>query len=150
MENEPKLFKGNMFIDDRGELSFNNDFNMSAIKRFYMVSNFKPNFIRAWHGHKNEGKYVTVVSGVAVINVIEIDDWKKPTRNLKGHRYILSAKQPSILYIPKGYVNGFMNLTVDTKLIFFSTSTLEESKGDDYRYDVDHFGHRFHWTIKER
>jgi dTDP-4-dehydrorhamnose 3,5-epimerase len=40
-----------------------------------------------------------------------------------------------------------MSLTDDTRLIFFSTSTLEESKGDDVRYDARHWDI---WTIEER
>ena len=50
-------------------------------------------------------------------------------------RFVLSAKKPSVLFIPPGYANGFMSLTDDLKLMFFSTSTLEESLGDDIRFD---------------
>jgi dTDP-4-dehydrorhamnose 3,5-epimerase len=48
---------------------------------------------------------------------------------------VLSAKKPSVLFIPPGYANGFMSLTAQLKLMFFSTSTLEESAGDDIRFD---------------
>ena len=59
----------------------------------------------------------------------------------------LSAAQPKVLFIPAGYANGFMSLTDDTRLIFFSTSTLDESKEDDVRYDARYWNI---WTIEER
>ena len=49
-------------------------------------------------------------------------------------KFVLSEYDPKILYIPAGYANGFKTLTDNTQLIFFSTSTLEESKNDDIRF----------------
>jgi dTDP-4-dehydrorhamnose 3,5-epimerase len=144
---EPILYEGGISIDDRGQLSFiNKELN---IKRFYIVTNHKSHFIRAWHAHKKEAKYVTVVQGSAIIGIIEIDDWAFPAQDLEPDRYILSANKPQLLYIPAGYANGFMNLTQDTILQFFSTSTLEESKSDDNRFPYNYFSKNF-WTIKNR
>ena len=50
-----KLIQGGNFYDERGVLSFINEFN-EQIKRFYLIENFKKEYIRAWHGHKNEKK----------------------------------------------------------------------------------------------
>ena len=60
---------------------------------------------------------------------------------------MLSAHKPSVLYIPAGYANGFMSLTSDLKLMFFSTSTLEQSQGDDFRYDARYWDI---WQVVER
>ncbi len=144
---EPLLIPGDLFIDDRGEIRFINDFDMSDVKRFYAVSNHKNGFIRAWHAHKNESKYVTVIHGAAVLAAVKIDDWVNPSKNLKIYRYILCDSKPAILSIPKGYANGFMTLKQDTKLIFFSTATLEESRGDDIRYDARYWDP---WQVVER
>ena len=65
--NEPRLISGNIGIDDRGEVGFVNDFDFAEVKRFYTVANHRQGFIRAWHGHKKEAKYVTVVQGAALI-----------------------------------------------------------------------------------
>lgn len=147
MENGPKLIKGGLAVDDRGVVSFVNDFNFQDVKRFYAVENHKQGFIRAWHGHKNEGKYVLLSKGSALVCAVEIDNWENPSKNLEVHRFILSDKNPSILFIPKGYANGFMSLSEDAKLIFFSTSTLEESLGDDFRFESRYWDP---WTIEER
>ncbi len=132
---EIKLIKGGISIDDRGEVAFVNEFNFINVKRFYCVENHRLGFIRAWHGHKKEAKYVSVVSGAALIGAVRVDDWENPNLQADVSKFILSSKQPSVLYIPPGYANGFMSLTEGAKLIFYSTSTLEESVGDDYRFD---------------
>jgi dTDP-4-dehydrorhamnose 3,5-epimerase-like enzyme len=129
------MMSGTLAVDDRGEVGFVNDFHFHGIKRFYTVSNHRAGFIRAWHGHRNEGKYVTAVLGSAVVAAVRIDDWENPSPKLSVDRFVLSAKRPSVLFIPAGYANGFMSLTDDLKLMFFSTSNLEESAGDDIRFD---------------
>ena len=50
----PIIITGNTSLDDRGVVKFINDFKFDNIKRFYIVKNHQQNFIRAWHGHKNE------------------------------------------------------------------------------------------------
>jgi dTDP-4-dehydrorhamnose 3,5-epimerase len=144
---EPVLYNGDLAVDDRGEVSFVNDFNFAGVKRFYTVRNHRQGFIRAWHAHRREAKYVTVVAGAALIGAVEIDDWDRPSPGLPVKRFVLSARKPRVLYIPPGFANGFMSLAGDTHLMFFSTSSLEESLGDDVRYDARHWDI---WTVDER
>ena len=63
------LLKGDSFIDDRGKIKFVNLFNFSGIKRFYQVENHNSGFIRAWHGHKFEEKFVYVAKGSVLFGV---------------------------------------------------------------------------------
>ncbi len=144
---KPVLYKGGLSVDDRGSVSFVNDFNFDGVKRFYIVENHKQGFVRAWHAHKKEGKYVMVVKGSAVIGAVKIDNWESPSKDLKINRFVLSEKNPSVLFIPAGYANGFMSLTEDTKIIFFSTSALNDSLGDDIRYDAHYWDP---WQVEER
>jgi len=125
-----KKIEGNCFVDDRGVLRFVNDFNFSKVKRFYQVENHTKGFIRAWHGHKKEAKYVYVVKGSALIGVVDLN-----TEEIQ--KTVLSAQKPSIIYVPPNHANGFKTLEDDTILLFFSTSTIEESRGDDYRFEWD-------------
>ena len=117
-----------------------------------MVSNHQQGFVRAWHAHKKEAKYVTVVSGAAMVGTVYVECWENPNMihqsiAPKVEKFILSEKKPAVLYIPPGYANGFKTLAPNTKLIFYSTSTLEDSKNDDYRfrYDTWHI-----WDIEQR
>ncbi len=144
---KPELIEGSVAVDDRGEVGFVNGFDMNQVRRFYTVENHKTGFIRAWHAHKRESKYVTVVKGAAIVAAVKIDNWKKPSKNLDVHRYVLTAVKPSVLVIPPGFANGFMTLHEDTKVLFFSTSTLEESLGDDVRFDAYYWNP---WEIIER
>jgi len=132
---KPVMLNGGLAVDERGEVGFVNDFRFEGVKRFYTVANHRSGFVRAWHGHRREGKYVTTVAGAALVGAVRIDDWDKPSRDLAVERFVLSASRPSVLFIPSGYANGFMSLTDDLKLMFFSTSTLEESAADDIRFD---------------
>jgi len=127
-----KLLNGAIFIDNRGTLRFVNDFNFEGIKRFYQVENHERGFIRAWHGHKKEAKYVYVVKGSIWIGVIDLN-----THDVE--KFVLSDKSPKILYIPPENYNGFQTLEENTIILFFSTSTLEESKVDDIREPYEKF-----------
>jgi dTDP-4-dehydrorhamnose 3,5-epimerase len=138
---------GDIGIDDRGEVGFVNDFEFAGVKRFYTVMNHRQGFVRAWHGHKKEAKYVTAVQGAALLAIVPIDDWVEPSRDATVKRYVLSAHKPSILFIPPGYCNGFMSLTADAKLMFFSTASLEESRGDDIRFHARYWDV---WQFEER
>lgn len=144
---KPALIEGGMAVDDRGEVRFVNGFHFDGVKRFYLVSNHQPGFVRAWHAHRREAKYVFVSRGAAIVGAVEIDDWEKPSRTSQVHRFILSAAKPAILHIPPGYANGFKSLESDTQLMFFSTTTIEESRGDDVRFDARHWDI---WTVEER
>jgi len=135
MEKELKLIKGGIAVDDRGSLRFVNDFDFSGVKRFYQVENHRRGYIRAWHGHKIEGKYVWLASGSALIGVVALD--AKPGDLSTSKKFVLSDKSPSILWIPPGFYNGFMNLEENTKIIYFSTSTMDEAKDDDIRQPYD-------------
>ena len=125
-----RIINGGIAVDDRGDVRFVNDFDFKNVKRFYHVSNHRQGFIRAWHGHKKEGKYVYVSSGSALIGVVNMES----NEILK---FVLSSKSPKILWIPPGNYNGFKSLEENTSILFFSTTTLDESLGDDIRKDFD-------------
>jgi dTDP-4-dehydrorhamnose 3,5-epimerase len=148
MANEvPAVIEGGLAVDDRGQVSFVNKFDFAGVKRFYAVSNHKAGFVRAWHAHRKEGKYVYASQGAAIVGAVKIENWDNPPKETQVHRFVLSAKKPAILHIPPGYANGFMSLTADATLMFFSTSTVEQSAQDDIRYDARHWDI---WSAVER
>ena len=144
---EPVIIKGGLAVDDRGEVGFVNDFHFDNVKRFYTLSNHSKGFIRAWHGHKKESKYFHVIKGTALICAVKIDNCENPSKNLMVARYTLSEKSPSVLFVPAGFANGSMSLTDDCKIIVFSTSTLEESLNDDFRFEAHLWDP---WKVEER
>jgi len=144
---EPTLITGGLAVDDRGRLAFVNDFDFTTIRRFYIVDNHAQGFVRAWHGHRHEAKAVTMAAGSALVCCVEIDDWDTPSTDLAVHRFVLSADAPSVLQIPAGYANGFMTLTPDARVVFFSSATLEESADDDVRFPARLWDP---WSVTER
>ena len=158
----PILIEGSIAIDDRGPVSFVNSFDfagapmMPPVRRFYLVSNHQPGQVRAWHAHKKEAKYVTAISGTALVCAarVEEQDWNRTDdhqdpklRVNQPQRFVLSASKPAVLFIPPGYANGWMSLTADAKLMFFSTATLDESSADDYRFPARYWNP---WKVEER
>ena len=142
-----RLIEGGVSVDDRGRVAFVNAFDFRDVKRFYAVSNHRARFVRAWHAHRAEAKYVHVARGSAVVCAVRVDDWENPSKDLPVARYVLSAEKPSVLYIPAGHANGFMSLTADALLYFFSTATVEQSRDDDIRYHARHWDP---WRVVER
>lgn len=149
MVDDIKIIDGGLAVDDRGAVTFANDFNFENVKRFYQVENFSTSTIRAWHGHLKEGKYVFVSNGSIILGAAPMDNTKSPSKDVKVTRLILSSRSPKIVYIPPGYANGFKPLEEGTKISFFSTSTLDESKGDDYRFPHDYWGEEI-WETENR
>jgi dTDP-4-dehydrorhamnose 3,5-epimerase-like enzyme len=143
----PWLIQGGLAVDDRGSVSFVNDFGFGDVRRFYVITNHQAGFVRAWHGHRREGKYITVVSGSAVVAAVKVDDWDTPSVDSHVHRHVLSAERPAVLAIPPGYANGSMSLTADTRILVFSTSSLDEGRDDDVRFPARLWDV---WTVEER
>jgi dTDP-4-dehydrorhamnose 3,5-epimerase len=145
---EPRLIRGGLAVDDRGRVSFVNDFDFAGVKRAYMAENFDVNYVRAWHGHRHAQKWVLCVSGSALVCAAELPDPQHPDPKAKVYRFTLSASAPSILHIPALYANGFRALEPHTRLIFFSSDTLAESNADDFRYPGRFWDGP--WAVEER
>ena len=147
--NDIKIINVNTSYDDRGDIVYCNEFNFiqKKIKRFYQITNNNLNFVRAWHGHKKEEKFLLVTKGVFKICAVKIDNWKNPSKKLSVKEFVISSNSPKILQIPGGYAHGAQNLKIGSKLLVFSTFNLEESIKDDYRYKSDLW---YNWDIKFR
>lgn len=146
MENLPKILPGGFSIDDRGTLTYINTAPLEKMVRLYVIENFSTDTIRAFHGHKIEEKVLFVVSGSAIVVLAPMN---KEGGIESYEKYVLSGRSPSLLCIPAGYANGFRALEPNTKLLFFSSVTLEQAKPDDYRFPYDYFGKEI-WEVESR
>src|SRR5690606_20299776 len=133
----PMLIKGGTHTDERGTLSFVNDFKLDEVQRFYTIEHHNTDVIRAWQGHKLENKWFYVVSGSFKILSVEVDNWETPSGNEEVMEFILDESNSQVLHIPGGYVNGFQALVPDSKMIVFSDFSTEQSKEDDFRFDKE-------------
>ena len=144
---KPKLINGNRIYDNRGSVRFNNELNFKNIKRFYTVHNYTNNFVRAWHGHMQEEKYIGCIRGTFQISLVKIDKIKKPNKKNKVISFFLNESTNNFVYVPKGYANGSMSLEKNSELLIFSTASIQESLKDDIRYDSKYWNP---WKIEHR
>jgi dTDP-4-dehydrorhamnose 3,5-epimerase-like enzyme len=135
MLNKSSIINGGFFEDSRGRLDYVNDLDLSKIKRIYFTTNTEVGFFRGWQGHKIESRWFFCVKGSFEVKLVEIDDWDNPSDILEPKVYILEEKKPQVLYIPKGYVNGFSSLEKSSKLMILSNFNLGENNNDDIRFE---------------
>ncbi|WP_316844677.1 WxcM-like domain-containing protein [Pedobacter psychrodurus] len=128
------LIKGQNQKDNRGNLTFFNDFDMTPIRRFYITEPIDTDSIRAWQGHKKEQKWFFVLEGSFKVILVEPDDWDQPSKDLPYKEFALHANTNEILNISAGTATGFQALEPYSKLMIFSDVTLEQSIADDYRF----------------
>lgn len=143
---QPKIYQGNTHTDERGNIRFVNDFEFKDVKRFYQIENAEKDYVRAFHGHEREAKYVHVVTGSILIYAIYVENFQNPSKDSPINKFFLSETNPQVLYIPPHYANGFKTLEKHTKVIFYSTSLLKESEEDDYRIASNFWGDEL-WKI---
>lgn len=138
MEN-PNFIYGGIHSDERGTLSFVNEFSFSKIKRFYIISNNVQKPLRAWQGHKLDEKNFYCIHGEFKIAVVKIDDWENPSKNLEVNTFTLNALDSKILKVPPGFANAVLSTAEGSKLLSFSTINLENVIDDDVRYPEDYW-----------
>jgi len=143
----PKLISGRRIYDNRGSLRFSNDLKFKGIKRFYMVHNYNKNFIRAWHGHLKEEKFIGCIKGTFQVSAVKLDNIKDPNKKNRVYNFFLNQSDSNFVYIPKGFANGSMSLEENSELLIFSTSSLSESLKDDFRFEAKYWNP---WNIEFR
>jgi dTDP-4-dehydrorhamnose 3,5-epimerase len=134
IHNKPQLIIGGKYIDERGKLSFVNDFNLTRVKRFYAITHFDRSVIRAWQGHQQETKWFKCLKGRFAVAWKKIDNWDKPSEFPEAEFEILVADENKVLMIPPGYANGLKALDSDSEIMVFSDYYLGESLDDKIRF----------------
>jgi dTDP-4-dehydrorhamnose 3,5-epimerase len=132
---EIKIYDGGAHTDDRGRISFVNDFKFEGVKRFYHIMQPDIKIVRAWQGHRIEHKYFFVPHGKFLLSWVFIDDWHKPSADLKASYTVLSEEEPRVLCIPPGYANGIKALIPGSVLSVYSDLDLATSENDRWSFD---------------
>lgn len=135
---EPKIIKGNFFRDHRGTLTFNNDFDMSNLKRIYFIENVDCDFVRAWQGHKIEKRYFSAIKGSFLLKIKKIENWSTPDKNCPTQNFELNSEGFDVLVVPEGHITSIQALQEGSKLAVMSDYALGEIN-DEYRFPADYF-----------
>lgn len=139
MESSPTIIQGGIHNDQRGSIRFFNEFDMQPIKRFYIIEHTDTETIRAWRAHQIEQRWFQVTHGIFKIQLVKIDNWENPDRNLPKEEFIISAQDNQVLHIPKGFASSIQALESNSKVIVFADYGIENAKLDDHLYPVDYF-----------
>lgn len=132
------LLEGKKHQDERGIITYNNDFDASTIKRIYTIENRSIDFIRGWQGHQIEQRWFACTKGSFEISVIEIDDFENPSKDLMVKKYQLNDERLTYLHVPSGCVTAIQSKEENSKLLVLSDYGLGEIS-DEFRYNLDYF-----------
>jgi dTDP-4-dehydrorhamnose 3,5-epimerase len=135
LNERPKIIVGEIHKDERGELKYNNEFDLSPVKRMYIIKHPGKHVVRAWQGHQKEHKYFQCIKGRFVVAWKKIDDFKNPDDQNKAEYKILNENKNEVLSIPPGYANGLKALENDSEIMVFSNKNLEEAADDQFKFD---------------
>lgn len=145
-EEKPHLISGGVFNDERGSLRFINTIPEVQFKRFYQIKNSVSHQIRAFQCHRYESRYLYLVSGKILVIAAFLDKKTKPSQTTSISKFILTENESQLLYIPAGYANGFKALEPNSRVLFFSSSVLNELENDSFRLPADYWGKNI-WEI---
>lgn len=134
----PNLINGNCHSDNRGFLFYNNDFDASSIKRIYIIENKTTDLVRGWQGHQIEQRWYSCISGEIKIELIQIDNWENPSRDLKINSFVIDSEKLDVLHVPNGYISSIQSLEPNSKLLIMADYLLGELT-DEFRFDINYF-----------
>ena len=142
------VFNGIKFVDTRGE------FRELIIQKYWkkkliftVFSRSKKNVLRGLHIQKTnmQGKFITVLNG-KILDVV-VDCRKKSKTFGKVYQTILSSKNCKSIYIPPGFLHGFLGLDKDNMVVYGCTN---------YRHKESEIGVKWNdptlkinWSIKK-
>ena len=132
------LLEGKKHQDERGIITFNNDFDASQIKRIYTIENTFLDFIRGWQGHKIEQRWFASMQGSFEIAVITIDNFENPSKDLIPEYFILKTNNLDFLHIKSGCITAIKAKEENSKLLVLADYSMNEIQ-DEYRFPLDYF-----------
>ncbi|WP_270089173.1 WxcM-like domain-containing protein [Sphingobacterium sp. SYP-B4668] len=133
---------GGIAKDYRGQIRFVNDFDMSQVKRFYIIQNADAELVRGWRAHRIEQRWFYVLSGAFAVDLVEIDNWEDASPDLAIQREIIHVTEQRVFHVPAGYGTAFRALEPNSELLVFADYGIENAKLDDHTWPVDYFVNR--------
>lgn len=137
----PQYLMGNKHKDDRGIITYNNDFDASQIRRIYTIVNQSTDFVRGWQGHKMEQRWFAAMKGSFEISVIQVDDFNSPSKDLPIHKYTIVDNELTYLHIPAGCITAIKSLVDDSKLLVLADYQIGQIQ-DEFRFDINYFNEK--------
>lgn len=130
-----KVIQGEIFKDERGQISSLNEFHFEDVRRTYIIHHPDASVVRGWHAHQQERKWFYCIKGAFSVALVKIDDWDNPSPTLQAEVFHLTESDSKIVCVPGGYANCLKAQENGSIMQVFSDKTLPEALGDSWRYD---------------
>lgn len=142
------VYESKNFIDNRGyfrELTIEKIIKKKLV--FTVVSKSKKNVLRGLHMQKNnmQGKYLSVVKG-KILDVV-VDCRKNSKTFGKNYKIILSQKNSKSIYIPAGFLHGFLGLEDENIVVYGCTKYRDKDSEIGVMWNDPNLG--ISWPIKK-
>lgn len=136
---ELSFIQGGVAKDERGQIRFVNEFDMSLVRRFYIIKNADTELIRGWRAHRIEQRWFYVLSGSFNVDLVKIDNWENPDPFLPVENVVLQAEHMKVLHVPVGYGTAFTALEANSELLVYADFPLAHAPQDNYLWKSDYF-----------
>ena len=142
------IFESKNFYDNRGyfrELAIEKIIKKKLV--FTFVSKSKKNVLRGLHIQRNnmQGKYLSVVKG-KILDVV-VDCRKNSKTFGKNYKIILSQKNSKSIYIPAGFLHGFLGLEDENIVVYGCTKYRDKDSEIGVMWNDPNLG--INWPIKK-
>ena len=134
---KPIILSGDIHTDKRGRIFHVNNFDLSKIKRIYIIENKSTVLQRGWKGHLVEKRWFICSYGEVEIKVISIDSFK--THNPNHQTYVLSDTDLNVLYVPEGYATMIRQAKKKSRVMAMSDYLLGTSNDENLRWNSNFF-----------
>ena len=141
------IFRSKNYYDKRGlfrELSLKKFIKKQLL--FTVVSKSKKNVLRGLHMQKKnkQGKYISVIKG-KILDVV-VDCRKNSKTFGKHYKIILSEKNCKSIFIPPGFIHGFLGLNDENIVIYSCTNYRDKNSEIGVKWDDKDLN--INWNIK--
>ena len=141
------VFKSKNFFDNRGhfrELALEKRIKKKLL--FTVMSKSKKNVLRGLHMQKKskQGKYISCIKG-EILDVVV--DCRKKSKTFGRHfKIILSEKNCKSIYIPPGFLHGFLGLGRENIVIYGCTNYRDQKSEIGVSWNDKDL--KINWNIK--
>tara|TARA_B100000963_G_scaffold137846_1_gene119944 strand:+ start:23523 stop:23939 length:417 start_codon:yes stop_codon:yes gene_type:complete len=134
---KPTIISGSIHKDNRGKVFHVNNFDLTPIKRIYIIENKDLTINRGWKGHLVENRWFYCTKGEIEIQVVPISNLSIKSSAIEFFK--LSDKNLNILFVPKGFATLIKQSKKASRITAMSDYLLGESDDENLRWKSNIF-----------
>jgi len=139
------------YADERGylqEILRSDEEFFEGFGQLYVSLNY-PGVVRAWHYHKEQVDFITVVRGMA--KIVAYDGREGSPTHGEVNEFFVGEHNRMLIRIPEHVMHGYKTVGVEPCLLInLPTRCYNRSQPDEYRIPPHANDIPYNWAIKER